>query len=66
VAVSTLGAAKHLTSRRIWKEGMKEAIQRLHPDTIMMYGTPIDFKFGDIKVVYYTNEVIERRMSYGR
>lgn len=66
VAVSTLGAAKHLKSRIVWKQGMKEAIRQLHPDTILLYGTPIDFDFGGIQVVYYKNEVLERMKNYGR
>lgn len=66
VAVSTLGAARNKLTKQFWKSGMSEAIRLLHPDTILMYGIPIDFDFGDIKVVYYKNEVIERRKSYGR
>lgn len=66
VAVSTLGAAKHRLSRQIWIAGMKEAVRQLHPDTVLLYGTPIDFDFGKINVMHYTNEVIERRKSYGR
>lgn len=66
VAVSTLGSARNKLTRQFWKSGMSEAIQMLHPDTILMYGIPINFDFGDIKVVYYKNEVIERRKSYGR
>ncbi|MCR4964838.1 MAG: DUF4417 domain-containing protein [Bacteroidales bacterium] len=66
VAVSTLGAAKHRVSREMWIVGMSEAIRQLHPTTIILYGTPIDFDFGNITVVQYANEVIERRKSYGR
>ncbi|MBQ9509096.1 MAG: DUF4417 domain-containing protein [Bacteroidales bacterium] len=66
VAVSTLGAAKHHLSRQIWIAGMKEAIKQLHPDTIILYGTPIYFDFGNIDVMYYKNEVLERRSGYGR
>ena len=66
MAVSTLGAAKHRLSRQIWMAGMKEAVRQLHPETVLLYGTPIDFDFGKINVMHYTNEVIERRMSYGR
>jgi len=60
VAVSTLGAAKHKVSKEIWKIGMKEAIRRIHPKTILLYGRPIDFDFGDIEVVSYANETTER------
>lgn len=66
VAVSTLGAAKYRVSREMWIAGMSEAIRQLHPTTIILYGTPIDFDFGNITVVQYANEVIERRKSYGR
>lgn len=67
VAVSTLGAAKNRHSRHIWKKGMKESIKRLCPKTILLYGTPIDdFNFGNIEVIHYMNEVLERRKSYGR
>ena len=67
VAVSTLGAAKHKFSRLVWKLGMAEAVRQTKPKTILLYGTPIDeFDFGNIDVVRYANEVIERRMGYGR
>ena len=67
VAVSTLGAAKHKFSRLIWKVGMAEAVRQTQPKTLLLYGTPIDeFDFGNIEVVRYANEVIERRKGYGR
>jgi len=66
VAVSTLGAAKHRVSRELWKMGMKEAIKRLHPKTILLYGRQIDFDYGDIQVVSYSNETIERMKHYGK
>ena len=66
VAVITLGAGKHRLSRKMWTAGMREAIRRLHPDTILLYGVPIDFDFGDTEVVHYKNEVLERRSGYGR
>lgn len=65
VAVSTLGAAKHRLSREIWIAGMKEAIRQLQPKTILLYGSPINFDFGDIKVVRYENETIKRLRNYG-
>lgn len=66
VAVSTLGAARNKLTKQIWKAGMSEAINKLHPVTILLYGRPIDFNFGDIQVVHYTNEVLERRSGHGR
>ncbi len=66
VAVSTLGAAKHRVSKCFWQAGMSEAVRRLKPKTVLLYGTPVDFDFGDVKVVPYPNNVIERLRRYGR
>lgn len=66
VAVSTLGAAKGRLQRQMWKAGMKEAIRQLRPSTILLYGTPIDFDFGDIRIVHYENQTIKRLRRYGR
>lgn len=66
VAVSTLGAAKNRFSRQMWQAGMKEAIRQLYPTTILLYGSPIDFDFGNIKVICYENETIKRLRHYGR
>ncbi len=65
VAVSTLGAAKGRLSRQMWQAGMKEAIRKLHPNTILLYGSPIDFDFGGIRVVRYENETIKRLRNHG-
>ena len=66
VAVSTLGAARNKLTKQLWAIGMREAITRLHPKRVLLYGTPIDFNFGDIEVVRYNNEVLERRFGHGR
>lgn len=60
VAVSTLGSAKNPISRGYWIEGMRHAINELTPDTILLYGTPIDFDFGNILVIHYENTIIKR------
>lgn len=66
VAVSTLGAARNKLTKQLLAIGMREAITRLHPKRVLLYGTPIDFNFGDIEVVRYKNEVLERRAGHGR
>ena len=66
VAVSTLGTAKGRMSKYLWKAGMGEAIKKLRPHTIIIYGSPIPFNFGDINVIYYENETIKRLRGYGR
>ena len=66
VAVSTLGSAKGRLSRQMWTAGMKEAVRQLQPKTLLLYGSPIDFDFGNIKVICYGNETIERLRNHGR
>ena len=66
VAVSTLGAAKGRLSRQIWIAGMSEAIRQLHPSAVLLYGSPIEFDFGNISVIHYENEIIKRLRNYGR
>lgn len=66
VAVSTLGAAKGRLEKQLWTAGMKEAIRQIRPSTILLYGSPIDFDFGSIRVIHYENETIKRLRNYGR
>ena len=60
IAVSTQGPAMSKRGRECWCKGMREAMRRLHPTTILHYGQPIEFDFGDAKVVYYENPIIKR------
>lgn len=60
VAVSTHGSAQNPQSRGYWIAGMQKAIDILCPNTILLYGTPIDFDFGDIKVIHYDNTILNR------
>lgn len=45
-----------------WKKGMDELIKRKSPKTLLLYGNglKVDYDFGDIKVLYYENEVTKR------
>lgn len=52
VSVSTVGVMKDEAARQIWQNGMQEAIKRVEPKRIIMYGSIIDFDFGDIDVKY--------------
>ena len=60
IAVSTVGVIKDKQASEIWVDGMKEAINRIKPSKIILYGTEIDFDFGKIEVVKFQNEVTER------
>lgn len=54
VAVSTVGVMRSNEAKEVWNDGMKEAIKRIRPIKIIVYGSDnIDFDFGDIEVKYY-------------
>lgn len=54
VAVSTVGVMNDSESREIWVDGMTEAIKRIHPKTVICYGSRIDFDFKNINAVYFS------------
>lgn len=60
VSVSTIGVKKNEDSLKIWFDGMDEAIKRLKPIEILVYGGEIVYNFGDIKTVYYNNHITEK------
>lgn len=60
VSVSTLGVRKNAESLEIWKDGMKEAMKRLQPSSILWYGAKIDDYIPPCDVVYFKNHVIDR------
>ena len=53
VAVSTVGVMNDKKARQIWAAGMREAIKRLKPKTVLCYGSRPDFDFGKTPVKYY-------------
>ena len=63
VSVSTVGVVRNKDSYDIWCKGMQEAIDRLHPTEIVLYGSVVDFDFKDIKVVNIANTNAERMMK---
>lgn len=60
VAVSTIGVKRSEKAGIIWKEGMAEALRRLSPSCVLLYGGEIDFNFGKTKTVDIQNEVTAR------
>lgn len=52
VAVSTVGVMRDKDAQKIWNAGMDEAIRRIHPKTVLCYGTRIDYDFGKTPVKY--------------
>lgn len=60
VAVSTIGVKRDKEATKIWIAGMDEAIKKLQPKNILVYGGDIGYDFGNINVKYYNNSVTER------
>ena len=62
VAISTIGVKKADSENyELFCKGLTEAIRRVKPKTILVYGGKIDYKFPPkIKVIYFKNEVTER------
>lgn len=66
VAVSTVGVKGDREALAVWEDGMREAMRRLEPRRVLLYGGDVDFDFGEgCQVVGYANAVTER-MSHGR
>lgn len=60
LATSTVGVMRDKEAQKIWYAGMDEAIQRLHPKKIILYGTDIDYEFGNIEIVKFGNKAFSR------
>lgn len=65
VAVSTVGVKNNDLAIKTWVDGMDEAMKRLSPKRVLLYGGDIGFDFGDCEVIEYANGVTER-MKNGR
>ena len=66
VSISTIGVKKNKEALKIWKTGVDELIKRIEPSIILIYGGKLDYDYGDIKVIYYENQVTERMIKNGR
>ena len=53
IATSTVGVKRNEEAEKVWFDGMKEAIKRLKPKTIVLYGGNIGFDFGNIEVIEF-------------
>ena len=59
VAVSTIGVKRNDENKQVWIDGMDEAMRKLKPSTVIVYGGDIGYKF-DCEVKYIENAVTER------
>ena len=53
VATSTVGVARDKDAQKVWHDGMREAMKRLEPSRVLLYGKNIGFDFGCCDVVEY-------------
>lgn len=62
VATSTVGVMQNKEWQENWKKGMREALNRLKPECVLLYGykTNIKFDFGSTKVKIYATHMRER------
>lgn len=63
--MSTVGVKGSRGALSVWFDGMREAMRRLEPRRVLLYGGDVDFDFGACEVVRYKNAVTER-MGHGR
>ena len=59
VSVSTIGVKERDYALDIWKDGMREMIERIKPQAILVYGGELEYDYGDIAVKYYSNKVTD-------
>lgn len=60
VSVSTIGIKQDKEAAEIWRAGMDEAMKRLKPSAVVVYGGDIGYEFGNTKSVFISNDVIDR------
>lgn len=63
VAVSTVGIVQNKAATDLWEAGMSQAINRLRPTQILLYGKPLDFNTHGIPVTVYHNQVSEHMQA---
>jgi hypothetical protein len=60
VAVSTIGVKQKEGSLHVWRAGMSEALARLRPSAVLLYGGDVGFNFGTTPVYHFANHVTDR------
>lgn len=59
-AVSTVGVLNDATATRLWVQGFEEALRRLHPTLVLLYGRPIPDYTMPCEFIRYENHNIRR------
>ena len=62
VTVSTIGVKKEESATKVWFDGMDEAIKRIKPSQVLVYGGDIGYNFPkNISVKFYDNKAFDRK-----
>nr|DAZ56707.1 MAG TPA: ParB protein [Caudoviricetes sp.] len=65
VSVSTIGVKRDEAAAEIWEVGMDEAMKRLTPSTVLVYGGDIGYPF-PCQAIYFDNAVTENMKRGGQ
>ena len=67
VAVSTIGHMENNKWIKLWQDGMYEALKRIKPECILLYGfnLNIDFDWGEFKVKRFKTHMLDRDFVRG-
>lgn len=65
VSISTIGVKQDPNALKIWNDGMKAMIDRIHPSDILVYGGELPFDYKGINVKYYNNHVLDNWKEKG-
>ncbi|MBQ6471736.1 MAG: DUF4417 domain-containing protein, partial [Victivallales bacterium] len=66
IAFSTIGVNAYNVTRKLWQEGVTEALRQIHPPVVFIHGDPIKYDFGSVEVRYLANQIIRRFRKNGR
>ncbi|GEM_PF-194339 len=61
VATSTVGVMRSKEAAEWWRKGMAEAMERVKPSRVLLYGKPIEFDHRGAEVVHYGARSFEKR-----
>ena len=62
VTVSTIGVKKEESATKVWFDGMDEAIKRIKPSQVLVYGGDIGYIFPkNVNVKFYDNKAFKRK-----
>ena len=66
ISVSTRGCVRQEEPRKLWQAGMAEAVRRLEPTKILIYGSKIEFDHGDAEVIWIPARKITKVVNSGK